>query len=162
MRFAILSDTHIVKDLKKMERFIKEDLKDINYIIHAGDFKSYKVYSLIKDHKEIIGVWGNNDGKSLRDILKEKEIIAVNGYKIGLYHGHGEKKNSILNTIEKFKSDDVDIIIFGHSHQPIIKTYNKTLLINPGSITMKRKERWFSYIILTVEKNSIEATIKLY
>jgi putative phosphoesterase len=61
-----------------------------------------------------------------------------------------------------FKEDKVDIIIFGHSHQPIIKTINKTLMLNPGSPTSKGKERWYSVIILELERECINAQIKFF
>jgi putative phosphoesterase len=61
-----------------------------------------------------------------------------------------------------FKDDKADIIIFGHSHQPIIKTINKTLMLNPGSPISKRRERWFSVIILELEKDYINANLKFF
>jgi uncharacterized protein len=141
---------------------LKRHLKDADIIIHAGDFKSGKVIDIIKQHKKFIGVWGNNDGASIREIIKEKEIIKINGYKIGIYHGHGEGKSTIDKAYSMFKEDRVDVIIFGHSHQPIIKTIDKTLMLNPGSPTSKRKERWYSVIILELEKDYINAQLRFF
>lgn len=61
-----------------------------------------------------------------------------------------------------FKDDKIDIIIFGHSHQPVIKTINKTLMLNPGTPTSKRKERWYSVIILELSKGYINAQLKFF
>jgi putative phosphoesterase len=82
-------------------------------------------------------------------------------YKIGIYHGHGDEKTTIERAYEIFKDENVDIIIFGHSHKPAILTKNKILMLNPGSLTSKRAERWFSYIILNLEKEGIDVQIKL-
>lgn len=131
-------------------------------IIHAGDFKTGKVIDLLSAENKFVGVWGNNDGAAIREKIKEKEILKLNGYKIGIYHGHGDGKTTMDKAYDMFKEDKVDIIIFGHSHQPIIKTINKTLMLNPGSPTSKRKERWYSVIILELEKDSINAQIKLF
>jgi putative phosphoesterase len=162
IKIGIISDTHISKDVYKIEELLNRNFKDVDLIIHAGDFKSVKVIDLIKKHKNFIGVWGNNDGEAVRSQIKEKEIIKLNNYKIGIYHGHGEAKTTMERAYDVFKEDKVDIIIFGHSHQAIIKTINKTLILNPGSPTSKHKERWYSFIILELEKDYINAYIKFF
>lgn len=150
------------KHANKIEKIIDKSFKDVDLIIHLGDFTSMKVLEKLRKKKKVIGVWGNNDGKLLRKELKEKEIINLNGYKIGLFHGHGTEKNTLDRVYKIFKDDDVDIILFGHSHQPMIKTKNKVLIINPGSPSKKIRERWFSYAILTLKKKKIDAKICFY
>ncbi len=162
IRIGIISDTHISKDTYKIEELLRKHLNDVDMIIHAGDFKSSKVIEIIKGHKKFIGVWGNNDGPAIKEQVKEKEIIKIDGYKLGIYHGHGEGKSTIDKAYDMFKEDKVDIIIFGHSHQAIIKTINKTLMLNPGSPTSKRKDRWYSLIILDLQKEGINAYIKFF
>lgn len=161
MRIGIISDTHIHKDPSRVIEFINKYLKGVDLIIHAGDFTCSQVVTMLKQYPGFVGVWGNNDNEKIREVLKEKEILRLLGYKIGIYHGHGEEKTTLDRAYEKFKDDNLDIIIFGHSHQPVILTKNKTLMLNPGSPTYKRKGRWFSYIILELEKNYIHAEIRL-
>jgi uncharacterized protein len=162
IKIGIMSDTHISKDTYKIDELLKKYLNDADIVIHAGDFKTMKVIELIKARKKFIGVWGNNDGAAIRAEIKEKEILKVNGFKIGIYHGHGEGKSTIDKAYNMFKEDKVDVIVFGHSHQPIIKTINKTLMLNPGSPTSKRKERWYSVIILELDKDCINAQLKFF
>ncbi|MBL4935189.1 metallophosphoesterase [Clostridium sp. YIM B02515] len=162
IKVGILSDTHISKDNYKIDELLKKYFNEVDIIIHAGDYKSSKVIETIKKYKPFIGVFGNNDGNAVKELVREKEIIKLNGYKIGIYHGHGEGKSTIDKAYEVFKEDKVDIIVFGHSHLPIIKTMNKTLMLNPGSPTSKRKERWYSIIILELDKNFINAQIKFF
>lgn len=162
IKIGIMSDTHISKDTFKIEQLLNKYFKDVDLIIHAGDYKSIKVIELIKNQKKFVGVWGNNDGNNIRQELKEKEILNLNGYKIGIYHGHGAGKTTMDKAYEMFIEDKVDIIIFGHSHMPIIKTINKTLMLNPGTPTSKKKERWYSIIILQLEKGFINAEIKFF
>ncbi|WP_353505368.1 metallophosphoesterase [Clostridium sp. Marseille-Q2269] len=162
MKIGVISDTHMSKHTNKIEKLMDKCFKDVDLIIHLGDFTSPKVLAKIRKNKKIIGVWGNNDGSMLRKELKEKEIVTLNGYKIGLFHGHGTEKNTLERVYNIFKDDNVDIILFGHSHQPIIKTKNKTLIINPGSPSKKIRERWFSYVVLTLKKDKIETKICFY
>lgn len=162
MKIGIISDTHINKHSSRILDIIDKYLKDVDMIIHAGDYKTMKVVNLLRQHKNFIGVYGNVDEHPIRDILKETEIIDVMGYKIGIFHGHGDNKTTSERAFDRFKENNVDIIIFGHSHQPLIKTVGSVLMLNPGSLASKRKERWYSYIILELTQTSVNAEIKLF
>ncbi|WP_346930756.1 metallophosphoesterase family protein [Clostridium sp.] len=163
MKIGIISDTHMNKHYSKLKHILDDKLKDVDLIIHAGDYTSPEVISLIKEKSEFIGVYGNNDKSNLRSLVPEKHILTLEGYKIGICHGDGTKKQTIDNVAETFKKDKLDIIIYGHSHKPCIFTKGKTMYLNPGSSTSKRKEPWFSYIILELNKNCpISASVNFF
>ena len=162
MKIAILSDTHAKKHNDKLFKLIDTLFKESDMIIHAGDYVSSSVVSKLREHKNFVGVWGNNDKGYIRDLLKERIIVPVEGYRIGLYHGHGDSKNTLQRAYDEFNDDKVDIIVFGHSHQPLILTKNKTLMINPGSPSYKRKEPWYSYVILEIQDKKINVQLKFY
>lgn len=163
MILAIISDTHIRTHTSKFESMLKENFSNVDMIIHAGDYTSNNIIDILKNTSKFLGVYGNNDNSNLRSILSEKEIITLEGFKIGLYHGHGSKKQTLDNVYDVFKNDKLDIIIYGHSHKPTIFTKGKTLFLNPGSCTSKRKEPWYSYIILEIKKGApIIASLHFY
>jgi len=162
LKIGIISDTHLDKHPEKILDYLEKCFKDVDLIIHAGDYTSSKVITLIKAHNKFVGVFGNVDKSSVRELVKEKEIIELCGRRIGIFHGHGVKKTTIERSYDMFLNDKVDIIIFGHSHQPSISTKNKILMLNPGSLTRRRKEPWFSSIILNLDKNNINAQLQLY
>jgi putative phosphoesterase len=162
MKIAILSDTHVKKHSDKLFKFIDNLSKESDMIIHAGDYVSSNIVSKLREHKNFVGVWGNNDKGYIRDLLKEKMIIPVEGYRIGLYHGHGKSKSTLESAYDEFIEDKVDIIIFGHSHQPLILTKNKILMINPGSPSYKRREPWYSYVILEIHDKKINVQLNFF
>ncbi|MBE6065836.1 metallophosphoesterase family protein [Clostridium cochlearium] len=162
MKIGIISDTHITKKVENIDKILNDYFYDVDTIIHVGDFNSLEVIKRIRSKKKFIGVYGNNDSKDVKNTLPIKDIIRINGYKIGIFHGHGSGKNALDRAYDEFKDDKVDIIIFGHSHQPIIKTRNKILMINPGSPMRKLKERWYSYVLLELHKRRIEAKMVLF
>lgn len=162
MKIAILSDTHVKKHSEKLFKLIDYLFKEADMIIHAGDYISSSVVSKLREHKNFVGVWGNNDKGYIRDLLEEKKIITVEGYKIGLYHGHGNSKNTLERAYDEFTDNRVDIIVFGHSHQPLVLTKNKVIMINPGSPSCKRKEAWYSYVILEIEDKKINVQLKFF
>lgn len=162
LKIGIISDTHLDKHPEKILYYLDKCFKNVDLIIHAGDYTNSKVIDLIKAHNKFIGVFGNVDKKSVRKLVKEKEIVELCGYRIGIFHGHGVEKTTIERAYDIFLDDKIDIIIFGHSHEPSISTKNKILMLNPGSLTRRRKEPWFSSIILNIERNNITAELQLF
>jgi uncharacterized protein len=158
---GIISDTH-EKDSTAVKEFVEKNLKKLDILIHVGDFTCFKVLEALSHNFKLIGVQGNNDDLTIKQKLKEIEVLLVSGYKIGLYHGHGNGKNAAERALQAFKDIAVDIIIFGHSHMPLIQTKDRKLLINPGSPLVKRKERWYSFAILHIEENHINIELKMF
>lgn len=150
MLIAVIGDTHLRKHTDKIDSFINKEIASADMVIHTGDYTSVEVIDKIKASKRFVGVFGNNDKGKLRSLLKEKEILSLEGFKIGICHGDGPKKLTIDNTIDTFKDHKLDLIIYGHSHKPSILTKGKTIYINPGSLTSKRKEPYHSYILINL------------
>lgn len=163
MKIGIISDTHMTKHFSKLKELLNENFKDVDLIIHAGDYTSTDAILILKEYADFIGVYGNNDKSKLRSLLTDKHILNLEGYNIGVCHGDGPKKNTLDNVIDTFENERLDIIIYGHSHKPCIFTKGKTMFLNPGSCTSKRKEPWFSYIILELNKGCpVSASIKFF
>lgn len=154
MKIVVTSDTHIKENSKtrQLPGKLLNACRSADLIIHAGDFQSPAVYNELAQYAKVKGVYGNVDGDDMKQLVRDKEIINANGRRIGIVHGHGEKKTTEKRAIEAFEHDEVDIIIFGHSHMPMIRYIGKTLLINPGSPTDKRKMPHFSFVVLEINE----------
>jgi len=154
MKIVVTSDTHIKENSKtrKLPDELLDACRSADLIIHAGDWQSPAVYNELSRYAEVKGVYGNVDGNDMKQLVCEKEIIEANGHRIGIVHGHGEKKTTEKRAIEAFEQDEVDMIVFGHSHIPMIRYVGRTLLINPGSPTDKRKMPHFSFVILEINE----------
>ena len=130
VKFGIISDTHLtIKDetslTENLFNQLKEIFKDVDEIIHAGDVCEEFLLNNLKKIAPVRCVKGECDNiTGLKEFIK----FPVNKYNIGVIH----KKPELLEAF--FKEKNIHILIFGHTHQPLIKgtTYN-TLLINPGS-----------------------------
>ncbi|MBC8014965.1 MAG: metallophosphoesterase [Sporomusaceae bacterium] len=158
MNIAIISDTHLKKNSGQLDTLITE-FRNADLVIHAGDYGGAWVLEYLQDHFNFVGVWGNIDDDAIKALLHEKLIFNIGPYQVGVCHGHGKMKTTIERAYANFENSTVDIIIFGHSHQPIINTKNNVLMLNPGSLTNKRQERWFSYIMLTVDSSGLKAKL---
>lgn len=162
MKIAVISDTHIHKHGNRIVEILDEHFKDTDMIIHAGDYTNIDVLKALMKYKKFVGVYGNNDKGEIRDIIKEKEIIKIEKYSIGICHGYGEGKTTLERAFDNFKNDKVDIIIFGHSHEPSITIKNKIIMLNPGTFTGRLKGKWHSFILLQINQEKIDMELKLF
>lgn len=160
MQIALIADTHLTKDSDQLDRLTRR-LAGADLVIHAGDYTDYRVLDHFRSHFNFAGVWGNVDDDRIKGCLQEKEIITVKGYRLGIFHGHGQGKTTQERAYGAFENEAVDMIVFGHSHQPLIATKNKILMLNPGSFTARRRERWSSYILLTLDASRPAARLIL-
>lgn len=150
VKIVVISDTHMPKKAKNLPMRLIRDLTDCDYIIHAGDWQTVELYHQLQQYVPVIGVTGNVDGPELKQLLKSKEIFSAGDFRIGIVHGHGTGKTTEKRALDAFADDHVDCIIYGHSHIPVIKENNDVLIFNPGSPIDKRRQKEFSYGILTI------------
>jgi putative phosphoesterase len=129
LRIGVISDTH-VKTCGQIPERIQDALSRVDLIVHAGDFTEITVLEGLKALGEVKAVCGNMDSGELKRMLPEKELFVANGKKIGLTHGSGGPWG-IANRIRQM-FNDVDLIIFGHSHEPCQQYLEGSLLFNPG------------------------------
>ncbi|MGR9048039.1 metallophosphoesterase family protein [Halobacillus faecis] len=157
MKIIVLSDTHMPKKAKKLPKRFLEELVNVDAIIHAGDWQTFELYETLKDYAPVHGVYGNVDGEEIQSEFPAKQMLEWEGYRIGIVHGHGEKKTTEKRALEAFEDDGVDVLIFGHSHIPMLRYFKKTLLFNPGSLTDKRRLPMYSFGKLSLTKAGIHA-----
>ncbi|MFQ6794421.1 MAG: metallophosphoesterase family protein [Thomasclavelia sp.] len=137
-KIGIISDTHDV-----LKEAVLTDLKDCDYIIHAGDITKQEVLDKLKQLAPVYAVKGNND----KLLLNTSEEFSLLGHRFYLIHELDSKKN-------------VDFYIYGHSHQLACYQKGKTLYLNPGSCGRKRFSLPLTYIILYLSEDSYEIIIK--
>lgn len=152
MKIGVIADTHIPVQAQSIPKKVLLGLEGMDMIIHAGDLVSIDVLKELLDIcPDVRAVYGNMDPGELRDNLKEKEIIKINNFKIGVAHGQGIPSQLIELTTNIFRDDDVDMIIFGHSHSGLNLKKGKILYFNPGSPTDKIFAPYNSYGIVTID-----------
>jgi len=129
LRIGVIADTH-VRTFSEIPSPILVALAEVDLIVHAGDFTEMAVLEGFRTLGEVKAVQGNMDSLELKRMLPQKELFVVNRKKIGLIHGSGEPWGMADRIRQMFR--DVDIIIFGHSHEPCNRFIRGSLLFNPG------------------------------
>ncbi len=150
MRIGVLADTHIPKTAKAIPEKVLKAFNDVQLIIHAGDIVEEPVLRQLEMVAPVVAVYGNRDSETLKRILPEKKIIELEGFRIGIFHGHGDKGTTMQRLPGFFQGVSLDCIIFGHSHIPYIEKINGILYFNPGSPTVKKRQPHPSVGILTL------------
>jgi putative phosphoesterase len=77
------------------------------------------------------------DEVKLKSLLPERKIITTDGVKIGIVHEATLSINDTTGARYMAKEMDVDVLVFGHIHKPVIEK-SDVLLVCPGSPTTPR------------------------
>ncbi len=159
MKIGVISDTHIPDKAGDIPNKVLDEFKGVDMIIHAGDLVNLSVLEKLENVcSNVKAVWGNMDYAEVKEKLPEKQLIDVQGYKIGVMHGYGAPNKLIDILTPIFKDTPVDLIIFGHSHTPVNEKRGKILFFNPGSPTDKIFAPYNSFGIIEIT-DKIDARI---
>ncbi|OKP84032.1 phosphodiesterase [Paenibacillus helianthi] len=159
MKVGVVSDTHLSSRAKGLPSVLMEEFSKVDIILHLGDWVSLEIYDLLAELAPVEGIAGNNDGGEIIKRFGERKVVTLEGKRIGMIHGHApySRKGTDGNALLAFEGEQVDCILFGHSHQPLLRQEGEILLFNPGSPTDKRREKQYSFGLLDIEEGKISA-----
>ena len=147
MKVLIISDTHGRN--QNVQRVV-EKVAPIDLLIHLGDFEGGEDYirSLVTCDIEMVA--GNND---FFNRLPKDRVIKIGKYTVMLTHGHRYGVNSSTYDIrEEAIRNKADIVMFGHTHVPMIDLQGEVWAINPGSLALPRQNgRIPTYAIMELD-----------
>ena len=153
MKVGVVSDTHLPRFGEQLPAELRRGLGEerVDLILHLGDFTGPEVPHLLESLAPLEAVAGNNDPPDLVQRFGRRKVVMVGGVRIGMVHGDGTHGSTTSRSLRAFEKDEVDVICFGHSHQPLCERRGDTWLVNPGSPTDKRTQSRYSYAILDIE-----------
>ncbi len=132
MKIGVISDTHLTKPNEALCGLLDGIFADVAMILHAGDLTSVQVLDAFSG-KEVVAVCGNMDRYDVAQKFPVKEIIHVDSYRIGLIHGWGARHGVEDKIADEFQ--DVDAIVYGHTHRAANHLKNGILWFNPGAFS---------------------------
>ncbi|MBI3592661.1 MAG: metallophosphoesterase [Nitrospirae bacterium] len=134
MIIGIISDTHDHLDnLRKVLEVFKD--RNVEHIIHAGDFTSPFTWRVLKRFNgDFTGIFGNNDGERIllkklyQDrIYTQPYVFSLDNRRIVVMH-----EPDVVDALAD--SGHFDLVIYGHTHEPVIKKVKDPLIVNPGEV----------------------------
>ena len=149
LTLGVISDTHIPDRARSLERLALEVFQSagVKAILHAGDVSTPRVIAQLEEIAPVHAVRGNRDWVALSH-LPYHSLLTFDGIKVGLTHGHGRWWNYVVDRmnyiaygyrLEMFQPrlmenfPDAQVIVFGHTHRPLVHWVGSVLLLNPGS-----------------------------
>jgi uncharacterized protein len=161
--FGVVGDTHVSPNRSALFLEPVVDLfrrSGVDLILHAGDAGHASVLQSLERVAATIAVRGNADSLDLIETLPDRVWIEVGSRTVLLLHGHHGK--TALKAARAAAAPDVDLIVFGHSHKPLIEREGRTILFNPGSPTERRWNPHFGVGLVRVTDASIEPELVLF
>lgn len=147
MKVLIVSDTH----RSNKNYFQVLELHKPDMVIHCGDAEGseYALSSAADCPVQIVA--GNND--FFAELPGELEF-SIDKYKVWVTHGHAYYV-SMGN--ERIKREAIargkDIVIYGHTHKPVIDIGDEVIALNPGSLSYPRQDNHRpSYMIMEMDR----------
>ena len=129
-RIGLISDTHNTFDAP-----LREFLRDVDEIWHAGDFGSIELADEIAAFKPLRGVYGNIDGGMMRRAYGETASFKCEDVSVVMTHIGGYPRHYSPNAVRIIQAVRPKLFISGHSHilKIIYDNVYDLLHITPGA-----------------------------
>jgi len=158
MLIGVMADSHDnVPAVKKAVEILNQ--KKDGLVIHAGDFVApFAIEPLLNLKCSWIGVFGNNDGEQKGLTSLSKGRIQPAPYELNL----DGKKVLVVHDLDSVDREEitrakVQLVIYGHTHEPEVKMDKGMLFLNPGELG-----GWLSgkHTFALVDTEKLEASIE--
>ena len=167
MRIAAVSDTHLPRFGRVLPRALVDGVRAarVDLIVHLGDFTEPFVPALFEALAPFDAVAGNNDGPELVARFGRSKVLELDGARAGLTHGDLglAGRTSAERARTTFTGDGVGLVLFGHSHAPLVeRAPGGPLLVNPGSPTDKRAQPRYSWALVEITAVEVRAELRFF
>lgn len=159
MRVGLISDTHIPMQARQLPTEAAATMTGCEAILHAGDLVDIRVLDMLRQIAPVYAVRGNMDHEAAE--LPLRRVVELAGFRIGLTHGAGPGGNIEERVFHELVGEGVDVMVFGHTHQPVVRTVGGMLMVNPGSPTRGRNGAGRNVAILTLDGTASAEIVRL-
>ncbi len=156
MHILAISDTHS-RLRSEIPDFLLEMKGTFDLIFHAGDIVGEDFLLGLEEIAPVVGVRGNMDSDAFAKNLPELRQFDYHGWSFGLIHGRGRGDTVPAYARSMFARPDV--ILFGHTHVPLLEVRQDVVMLNPGSLTSPRIGTSGSYALIQFTETDLECRI---
>ena len=157
MNVVVLSDTHLRPGrARRLPDAVYDALETADAVLHAGDIVTADLLHELSGFAPVHAVLGNNDLDPALSHLPERQVVVLDGVRVGLVHDSGPTAGREGRMRRLFP--DADVVVFGHSHVPWNAAgLDGQLLFNPGSPTERRAQPVHTYGVLELSGGQVAA-----
>jgi putative phosphoesterase len=146
---GLVSDTHgLLRD------GVLTALAGVSRILHAGDVGGRPVLDALERIAPVQAVYGNVDPQG--PPLEPQLLVLAGGLRIHVSHGHEFGSPTVSKLLDSY---DADVIVFGHTHKPLVHRDGSRLVVNPGAAGPRRFNLRPSVALLTIDNGRAEVKI---
>jgi putative phosphoesterase len=147
---GLISDTH---SLMRAEALAALD--GVELILHAGDVGGDSVLRELERIAPVRAVAGNVDDPSAG--LPPRLDLVFDGVNIHVSHGHELGSPRPETLVLRYR--DAEVIVYGHTHKPLVLVRDGKLIVNPGAAGPRRFNLQPSVALLRIERGKASAEI---
>jgi putative phosphoesterase len=126
---GLISDTHGL-----IRPGVHSALTGVELILHAGDVGGAAILDELRLIAPVRAVSGNTDPPDDPELSTELNV-EVNGLRVHVSHGHEVGSPTPQKLAERY---DADVVVYGHTHRPLVTRKDGVLFVNPGAAGPKR------------------------
>jgi hypothetical protein len=153
------SDAHVLGLISDTHGLIRPGvyaaLTGAELILHAGDVGGSAILDELRLIAPVKAVLGNTDPPG-EPGLAEEIVLEVGGLRVHVSHGHEVGSPTPAKLAVRY---DADIVVYGHTHRPLVTQHDGRLFVNPGAAGAKRFNISPSVGKLTVANGKVEIEI---
>jgi putative phosphoesterase len=163
LTIGVISDTHIFQGgRRRLPPEINELFQRFGcgLILHAGDVNTPHTLAKLGEVAPVLVVTGNNDDAEMHRIAPAEMTFEVGRFKVAMLHGDGGA--SARSEARRRFAGKADLVVYGHSHIPLIELEQGSILFNPGSATDRRWQEHFGVGLIAITDEKIAPELVLY
>jgi len=126
---GLISDTHGL-----IRPGVHAALTGVELILHAGDVGGSAILDELRRIAPVKAVLGNTDPPG-EPGLAEEIVLEVGGLRVHISHGHEVGSPTPAKLAVRY---DADVVVYGHTHRPLVTQHDGRLFVNPGAAGAKR------------------------
>ena len=157
MLVGVISDTHIPSRARAIPPRVLEVFHGVEAILHAGDVSVRPALDELRALAPVHAVAGNVDDGDLTATLPTELRLVLGGISIGMLHDSGPSAGRRERLRQRFPG--CRVVVFGHSHKPVIEDLDGLLLLNPGSACDPRRAKVPSVALLDLAGGQARAEL---
>ena|SRR5687767_4976795 len=147
---GLISDTHGL-----LRPGVHTALEGVDLIIHAGDVGGSDILDELRLIAPVHAVYGNTDPAGDPNLQGEL-TIPLDGIEVHVSHGHELGSPTPEKLVAAYHHQ---VIIYGHTHLPLIERIGEQLVVNPGAAGPRRFKLAPSVARMTIAGGRAEVEI---
>ena len=124
-------------------------------ILHAGDVGGSGILDELRLIAPVRAVLGNTDPAGDPE-LADEILMNVEGMSVHVSHGHEVGSPTPERLAGRY---DADVVVYGHTHRPLVTKLGGRLFVNPGAAGPRRFNLVPSVARLTISGGNAEVEI---